>query len=70
MQEIEMLEMELKLMQENIVRLKQYIKDHEEDKWRPHTSHVFGELKHRCIALKQRMTQINKLSTSYLFNKK
>jgi len=70
MKEIELLEMEIKLMQENIVRLKAYIKEHKDDKWIPYSSNVFGELKHRGIVMKQRLTQVSKLSTRDLFNKK
>lgn len=36
--------------------------------YRPYHCHVFGELKHRLTALKQRIVLVNKHSTEHLFN--
>ena len=67
MDQIEFLEQELLMMLENIKRVKKYTKDEENKKWKPYQSNVVGELKHRAVALKTRLTLINKISTSELF---
>jgi len=67
MEELEMLEMEIKLLQDNIERLKQYAKKDDNIKWKPYNSNVVGEFKHRLIALKQRITLVSKITTSDLF---
>lgn len=67
MEQIELLEQELLMMQENIKRLKKYKEDEDNKKWKPYHSHVVGELKHRAVALKSRLTLINKITTSELF---
>ena len=67
MEQIEFLEQELLMMLENIKRVKKYTKDEENKKWKPYQSNVVGELKHRAVALKTRLTIINKISTSELF---
>jgi hypothetical protein len=67
MEELEMFEIELKLIQDNINRLKQYKKDNESEKWKPCQSNVVGEFKHRLIALKQRITLVCKVTTQDLF---
>jgi len=67
MKELEMFEMELKLIQDNIKRLKSYQKDQENQKWMPSHSHVVGEFKHRLIALKQRITLVCNITTNELF---
>lgn len=64
LKQIELLEAEMKLMQDNIKRLRERVK--EEEGW-CYNLHVFGELKHRCVAMKQRLSAINKLSTSQFF---
>lgn len=66
MKQLELLEMELKLIQENIERVKQY---EEENEYRVYKCNVFGELKHRLTSLKQRITVFNKCTTSDLFEK-
>jgi len=66
MKQLELLEQELKMVQENIERVKKYQK--ENNQYKPYHCHVFGELKHRLVALKQRITLINKESTYNLFN--
>ena len=63
MEQIKLLEQELLMMQENIKRLKEYKNDEENKKWKPYHSNVVGELKHRAVALKTRLTLINKMST-------
>ena len=68
MNELELLESELLLLADCIARVKQFKSEHDKDKWPPHMSLVFGELKHRLVALKQRATIVNKLSTRDLFN--
>ena len=67
MKELEMFEMELKLLQDNIKRLKQFKKENENAKWQPGHSNVVGELKHRLIALKQRITLVCNINTNDLF---
>ena len=67
MKQLELLEQELKMIQENITRLKKYQKENKE--YKPYHCHVFGELKHRLVALKQRIVLINQESTHNLFNK-
>jgi hypothetical protein len=67
LRQIELLESEMKLIQDNINRVKDFVKDEQNIKWQPYTSHVFGELKHRLVAFKTRATVINKLSTTNLF---
>lgn len=65
MKEIKMLREEIKLLLENCDRAEEYIK--KEDSM----SHslVIGELKHRCVALKSRLTSIQNLSTWELTRK-
>lgn len=65
--QIEMLEQELKMMLENIERVKEFSNDKENKHWKPYTSRVFGELKHRGVSIKQRITLVSKLSTRHLF---
>jgi hypothetical protein len=67
MEQIELLEAELILMQDNIRRLKDYVLDEKNRGWKPCQSNVVGELKHRSVALKQRLTEIQKINTSNLF---
>ena len=67
MKELEMFEMEFKLIQDNIKRLKQYQKDELNQNWKPCHSNVVGELKHRLIALKQRITLVCNINTNDLF---
>lgn len=67
MEQIEFLEQELLMILENIKRVKDYKNDEDNKKWKPYHSHVVGELKHRAVALKTRLTLINKMSTSDLF---
>lgn len=69
MKQLELLEQELKMIQENIQRVKKYQKQNIKSEYKPYNSHVFGELKHRLIALKQRIVLINKESTYSLFDK-
>jgi len=67
MKQLELLEQELKMILENIERVKKYQKNEDNKKWRPYHSHVVGELKHRCISLKQRLTLVCKITTNDLF---
>jgi hypothetical protein len=67
MEQLEFLEMELKMLQENITRMKQYKKDNENAKWHPSNSRVVGEFKHRIISLKQRLTLVSYFVTNDLF---
>ena len=67
MKQLELLEQELKMVQENIQRVKKYQKEEQNKKYRPYHSHVVGELKHRLIALKQRITLVNDITTSDLW---
>jgi len=67
MKQLELLEQELKMVQENIQRVKKYQKEEQNKNWRPYHSHVVGELKHRLIALKQRINLVNDITTSDLW---
>jgi len=67
MKQLELLEQELKMVQENIQRVKKYQKEKKKKNWRPYHSHVVGELKHRLIALKQRINLVNDITTSDLW---
>ena len=63
MEQIELLETELILMQDNIKRLKDFhLKMKEQKDW-SNNSLVVGELKHRAVALKQRLTEIQKINS-------
>ena len=67
MEEIKKLEMELILMLDNIKRLKQFVKDSGDDgRYNVYNAHVVGELKHRGVALKQRLTLVSKVTTRNL----
>lgn len=65
MNQIELLEQEMKLILENIERLKAYQKDKTNSN--NYTSRVVGEFKHRVVALKQRLTLAAKINTCGLF---
>ena len=67
MEQVELLEAELILMQDNIKRLKDYVLEEQNKVWKPCQSNVLGELKHRSVAIKQRLTQIQKLNTLQFF---
>ena len=67
MKQLELLEQELLMVQENIERIKNYKKEYENQKWQPGQSNVVGELKHRIIALKQRLTLVSSITTNRLF---
>ena len=68
MEQLELLEQELKMIQENIERIKIYKKSFDNEKWYPNSSRVIGEFKHRIICLKQRLTLVSNISTSDLFH--
>lgn len=65
MEQLEFLEQELKMMLENIQRLKEFKK---ERPWQ-YQSRVVGEFKHRAVALKQRLTLAGRITTSELTTK-
>lgn len=69
MEELALLEAELLLIQNNITRVQKFILENKTEKigYSPNSSHVFGELKHRLVSLKQRCVIINKMSTNNLF---
>lgn len=67
MKQLELLEQELKMIQENIQRVKEYQQKEEHRKWKPYNSLVVGELKHRLTALKQRITLVSQITTTDLF---
>ena len=67
MKELELLESELLLLTDCIARVKKFQEDNKNIKYKPDNSLVFGELKHRLIAIKQRATILNKISTRDLF---
>ena len=67
MKELEELKQELEIIKSNIKRVEQFIEDNKNDKYKPYSSHVFGELKHRLTALKGTITSVTKMSTRRLF---
>ncbi len=59
MKQLELLEQELKMVQENIQRVKKYQKEMQNgSKYKTYHSHVVGKLKHRLIALNQKKTLV------------
>ena len=67
MERLEELKQEMKIIESNIKRVEKYIKDNKDDKYRPYSSQVFGELKHRLIAFKRSINIITNMSTNDLF---
>lgn len=67
MDELNKLETELRQMLENIKDVREYVKDNKDVQWKPYSSHVFGELKHRASTLKRRLTKIQGKSTQDLW---
>ncbi len=67
LRQIDLLESEIKLIQDNIARVKEFVREENTANYKPYMSHVFGELKHRLVSLKSRIKEINKLSTTNLF---
>jgi len=67
MEQLEFLEVELRMLQENIARIREFQKDEENNKYIPHTSRVIGEFKHRIVAIKQRLTLVSTIVTRDLF---
>jgi hypothetical protein len=65
MKQLELLEAELVLLQDTIQRVKNFQKENTE--YRQYSSHVVGELRHRCVALKQRLTLVQKITTEDLW---
>lgn len=70
MEEIEFLEMELKLLQDSIKRLKKYKKEVKKEGYYPSSCRVMGEVKHRAVALKQRLTLVCQLSSMSFLREK
>lgn len=66
MKEIELLELEIKLMQDCIKRVREFKDDNKS--YNPYSSLIVGELRHRAVAMKQRLTRINKISTRKIFD--
>ena len=66
-QQLELLEQELIMLQENIVRIKKYQREQNKNKNITYQSRVVGEFKHRITALKQRLTIVSNISTRDLF---
>jgi len=68
MEQLELLEQELLMVLENIKRVKEYKQKYDNtEKWYPSNSNVVGELKHRLVALKSRLTLVSGITTSSLF---
>lgn len=57
------LQFELGLITQNIMRLKDLKEDTACDDYFACNSHLVGELKHRCVAVKQTLTRVNRLNT-------
>lgn len=54
-------------MLDNIERVEKYVEENKDSKYAPSQSLILGELKHRAVALKNRLVIINKLNTRKLF---
>lgn len=67
MKELDNLEYELKIILDNIKRVRDYAKDDVNKHHRPYQSFVVGELKHRCVALKSTLTRVGKIRTEDLW---
>ena len=67
MTQLEELKQEIEIIKNNIKRVEIFIEENQDDKYRPYSSHVFGELKHRLTALKGTITAVTKMSTHDLF---
>lgn len=65
--QIEDLKLELEIIKNNIRRIEKFVDEHKDNEYKPQSSHVFGELKHRLTALKGTITSITKMSTRDLF---
>ena len=65
--QLKLLEQELDLYLDNINRLKKDIEYNKTIKYIPSHSSIFGELKHRGISLKRRLTLFNNISTYDLY---
>jgi len=63
MEQLELLEVELKMIQDNIKRIREFQIEQENNKYKQYSSHVVGELKHRIVALKQRLTIVSRITT-------
>lgn len=67
MTQLEELKQEIEIIKNNIKRVEIFIKENQDNKYPPYSSHVFGELKHRLTALKGTITMMTKISTRDLF---
>ncbi len=63
------LELELKMLQENIQRVRRHQKLYKDDKWRSSNAAVIGELKHRMMSLKLILTIVGRITTDDLWEK-
>jgi hypothetical protein len=68
MEQLEFLEAELKMLQENIKRIRDFQSNEANKTYVPYNSRVIGEFKHRIVALKQRLTLVSNITTRDLFN--
>jgi hypothetical protein len=68
MKQLELLKHELTMLLDNIERIEKFKEANKSERWKPSQSNVGGELKHRIISMKQRMTLVSRITTSDLFN--
>jgi hypothetical protein len=61
--ELDFLEQDLIMLLDNIKKVKEFQKEGVGQKYRLGQSHVVGELKHRMVCVKRRMTSLNAIST-------
>lgn len=61
--ELNYLEQEFEMMIDNIKRVKEYANHEDNKRYKPSSSLVIGELKHRAVTLKQRLTKVSKTNT-------
>ena len=60
---LDLLEAELILLQDNIKRAKKFIEEEKDNKYGNYNSSIIGELKHRCTAVKKKLSKVNSMST-------
>lgn len=69
MKQIELLEQKLKMMLDNIERIKEYKRSYEKVDYKPYKANVVGELKHRSVTLIQKITLVSKINTYEIWTK-
>jgi hypothetical protein len=63
LEELTLLESELVLLLDSIKRTKEFIEKESQSKYKVYNSSVVGEMKHRCVALRPRLSRVNRMAT-------